>query len=56
MVAWLALPAAPDDRTVADEPVAAAFTLDAGRQKGQTLEIAVLHRQRLDLLGHDVGG
>ena len=50
------MPAGADDGTVANEAIAAAFTLDAGRKEGEPLKIAVLHRERLDLLGHDVGG
>ena len=55
MVAWLALPRRADDRSVADEAVAAALALHARREEGQPLEVAVGDRQLLDLLGHDVG-
>ena len=48
IVAWLALPAGADDRRVADEAVAAALALHAGREKRQALEVAIRDRQRLE--------
>ncbi len=45
-----------DHGRIADEPVAAALALHAGRQEGQALEVAVGHRQLLNLFGDDVGG
>ncbi len=45
-----------EDRLVRHEPEPAAFTLDAGRQECELLEVAVGRRQRFDLFGNDVRG
>src|SRR5215203_4472069 len=45
-----------DDRSAAYEPETAALPLDAWRQEGEPLEVTILHRQRVDLLRHDIGG
>ena len=44
-----------DHRAAADEAEAAALALHARGDERQLLEVAVGHRQRLDLLGDDVG-
>ena len=47
--------AGPDHGSAADEAIAAALALHAGGDERELLEVAVGDRERLDLLGEDVG-